>query len=515
MRNINTKKGFSLVELLISLIVISCITAAFAPLITKKFSTGVFGGGNSENNSDTTLSCLKFGTECKNCTETECIECNTGYQLNSVPSSANACKKPDAYMQIENLLVTKYNMGDYTELPIPVGVNVVSTGLDCNPSRSNPCCWQGATTSSCDSANGDYSGCNRTVCDWWAADKICKSLTLGGYSWRLPTNSEMSNWGDYSKNLGNDGLQLCDDISGYSSAQCYNSERCPGSYVYDKCIPNFFWSGEIGNSSYPYNYRLSNGSWRNDIFPQEYAFSVRCVADVCSKFEKNCKSCSETSCTVCKAGYELKNGVCKKIVVMQIGNLLATKFNMGDHPDLPVSVPGVTVVSTNTTCNSSSTNPCCWQGETASPCDSANGDYSGCNRTVCDWWAADIICKSLTLGNYTWRLATTSEMSSWATNSKGLGNNGLQLCDYYSGYSSARCNNVYRCPGSNDYCNPRYVWSGDEYNSSNAYYYYLRSGSWNRNWYDRTSAFSVRCVTDLYGCGYPHPALQNVIPNWI
>ena len=32
------KNGFSLVELLISLIVISCITAAFTPLITKKFA---------------------------------------------------------------------------------------------------------------------------------------------------------------------------------------------------------------------------------------------------------------------------------------------------------------------------------------------------------------------------------------------------------------------------------------------------------------------------------------------
>ena len=42
----NIKKGFSLVELLISLIVISCITAAFTPLITKKFATNIgFGGG--------------------------------------------------------------------------------------------------------------------------------------------------------------------------------------------------------------------------------------------------------------------------------------------------------------------------------------------------------------------------------------------------------------------------------------------------------------------------------------
>ena len=73
----------------------------------------------------------------------------------------------------------------------------------------------------------------------------------------------------------------------------------------------------------------------------------------------------------------------------------------------------------------------------------------------------------------------------------------IGLCDNNSGYSSAQCNNVNRCPGSNNNCNPNNVWSGDEYNSSNAYNYYLNSGSWNRNWNNRTNAFSVRCVTDF------------------
>ena len=44
LKNVKASLGFSLIELLISLIVISCITAAFTPIITKKFSSGVFGG---------------------------------------------------------------------------------------------------------------------------------------------------------------------------------------------------------------------------------------------------------------------------------------------------------------------------------------------------------------------------------------------------------------------------------------------------------------------------------------
>ena len=65
--------GFSLIELLISLIVISCITAAFTPLITKKFSNSVLGGGGSV--SDITTECSAYGENCTLCTSNFCIAC--------------------------------------------------------------------------------------------------------------------------------------------------------------------------------------------------------------------------------------------------------------------------------------------------------------------------------------------------------------------------------------------------------------------------------------------------------
>ena len=74
----------------------------------------------------------------------------------------------------------------------------------------------------------------------------------------------------------------------------------------------------------------------------------------------------------------------------------------------------------------------------------------------------------------------------------------IKLCDNYSGYSSAYCDNSNSCPGSNnDWCNPNNVWSGTVNGSSNAYNYNLNSGSWNQNNNHRTNAFSVRCVTDF------------------
>ena len=608
----NIKRGFSLVELLISLIVISCITAAFTPIITKKFSSGVFGGGGTgdlttdcsdkfgdfctlctsggcidcgiscpDGQYKDTKSCTckdckdKYGEDCEKCnekkcltcpdgeyldsdenckscsdkfsncatcTESECTSCADGYILtnptSSTPCSSFSCSSPD-FIQIGNLCITKRNMGDSTALKIPSGVTVANVNQTCNSNSLNKCCWKGATSGvDCDNnGGGAYSGCNRTVCDWWAADYICKNFTAGGRTWRLATTSEMSNWGTNSIGKGVNGLQLCDYWSGYSSAYCHNSYSCPGS-LNDNCYPYYVWSGTVTGSSRAYNYYLNSGGWSQNNGYRTSARSVRCVAEVtscadkisagcemcdgntclkcasgyilkngkceidcASKFGANCTSCTTSKCTACKSGYELTNATtnpaCEVPAFMQVGNLLVTRFNMGDHTSLPIP-SGVAVANDNQTCEISSSNKCCWQGKTAGNCDNANGGaYSGCRRTVCDWYAADYICKNFTAGGRTWRLATKSEMSNWDTNSIGLGVNGLQLCDNWSGYSSAFCNYSYRCPGLIGVeCYPSDVWSSSV-SGSNSYYYNLNNGSWNQNSYRRTYALSVRCVTEL------------------
>ena len=73
--------------------------------------------------------------------------------------------------------MTKYNIGDKNELPIPSSVKVVAPGTSCTSSGTSMCCWSGGKTAgSCNSANGDYSGCNRTMCDWRAANESCSKL---------------------------------------------------------------------------------------------------------------------------------------------------------------------------------------------------------------------------------------------------------------------------------------------------------------------------------------------------
>ena len=90
------------------------------------------------------------------------------------------------------------------------------------------------------------------------------------------------------------------------------------------------------------------------------------------------------------------------------------------------------------------------------------------------------------------------ELSYLAVNSYGLGNNGLQLCDERSGYSSAYCASSSGCIGGFlSKCNPRQVWSGDKTSSTSANYYYMSKGYWYDNWNTMEYVNSVRCVADL------------------
>ena len=140
-RNDSTKKAFSLAELLITLIIVSCILAAFAPVITKRMANGGVsiggGGGTIEKtivesnvtvdgltddceNSDCTLcianaclicdltcnpplakdylhckcvDCSPFDDHCAQCSQTACKKCINGYKM--VNNHCVACSDLD------------------------------------------------------------------------------------------------------------------------------------------------------------------------------------------------------------------------------------------------------------------------------------------------------------------------------------------------------------------------------------------------------------------------------------
>ena len=152
---------------------------------------------------------------------------------------------------------------------------------------------------------------------------------------------------------------------------------------------------------------------------------------------------------------------------------------------------------------------CCWNsGVTSGGYETSSGTstYSGGERTVCTWHAAVALCENwapegTSRGN--WHLPTTSQLSVWSSNLATLNTNqgadGLQLCDYNSGYGAARCKaHASACVGAyGSYCSPRNVWSRSVYSSSSAYYRYLNSGSFNQNYSYPSYAFSARCLLEF------------------
>ena len=311
------------------------------------------------------------------------------------------------------------------------------------------------------------------------------------------------------------------------------------------------WSGTVNGSSLAYGYRLNNGSWGQGNGYRTDAISVRCVAEVtscadkisagcemcdgntclkcasgyklsngkcvvdCSKFGANCTECTTSACTACASGYELTNSTsnpaCAISPYMQIGNLLITKFNIGDHSSLIIP-SGITTTNANpyyAGC-STETSKCCWQGQTANPCNNNNGGvYSGCSRTVCDWYAAGYICENLNYLGKKWRLPTETELSNLGAYSTGKGAAGLQFCGGISApNTTAMCVYTNSCLGSETgYCDPQSIWS------SNTKYYYPpggytselhsvlcgvdSSGNWECNSGTLKVPRSVRCVTEL------------------
>ena len=479
------KRAFSLIELLISLIVISCITAAFTPIITKKFSSGVFGGGSGGSNgwSD---ECKDISTDCKLCYKDNCIMCS----IESCPSG-----------QYRNLAKCKC-----IDCSIDYGTDCLTCSSDGCLSCKDGKYPNGNTCTNCDTKYPNCATCDETKC------KTCKTNYKLDNGVCVPDCTKFFNENCTSCDeltcktckpnydlVGNDCIANCTKIFGLACTNCTASActTCTSGYAVkngtcqscSSLFSNCSTCTPSACSACSGSYILSNGS------------CTTCSA----KFGSSCTACNSTKCTTCANGYHLSGSTCVADFscsgsdFMQIGSLCVTRKNMGDSSTLPIPT-GVTVANVNQTCNSSSSNKCCWKGATSkTACDNNGGEpYSGCDRTVCDWYAADYICKNFTAGGRTWRLATSSEMSNWATNSVGLGINGLQLCDNWSYYSSAYCDYSSSCPGSNsDWCYPYYVWSGTVNGSSVAYSYYLGRGSWIQNNGYRTNAFSVRCVTEL------------------
>ena len=478
--------------------VIASIIAAFTPLITKKFSSTIFGKGGKVN---LTTDCTdKFNEFCTLCDDKRCIRCTL---------DPNTCAG-DQYKDTASCTCK-----DCKE----------TYGEDCEKCTEKKCltCPDGQyldSDNNCQLCSDKFTNCAICTIDKCA---VCEN--------------------NYILN-GNDCIADCNTLFGPNCTNCTINActACKNGYALkngtcqscSSLFSNCTACSASTCSACKSGYTLKNG---------------KCEID-CSKFGANCTSCTTSACTACKSGFILKNGACTTCSALFGSNctactsdkcmacnsnytlyngncltdceikltkstfctgndfigvcttnnkpLCVTGKNMGNS--ITLSIPsGVSIINADQNCDTE-TQKCCWKGHTASlyNCNNDGGStYSGCERTVCNWDAADYICKNFKAGGKNWRLAKIDEMESWAKYSVGKAK-GLQLCDDSPGYSSAWCDRSNSCLGVSPYnnCYASHVWSGSFY-YSNVYYYELNEQNWEKYAAEKTSAFSVRCVTEL------------------
>jgi len=226
--------------------------------------------------------CSTIDSNCAICANNKCISCKTGYHLDSnskCVSNDNKFSCSDTnFMQIGSLCVTRKNMGDSAILTIPSSVIVAKAQEDYCYSNQNKCCWKGLTASNCTNEGG-YGSCNRTLCDYNAAEEICKNFNYQGLKWRLPAQKEAQTWAYYSVGLNEQGLQLCDYSGGFSSLRCSNNNSCLGSYD-GACRARAVWNNNYDNLN-AYFVQLWGGVIDSNNYSMKTgAFSVRCVAQM-------------------------------------------------------------------------------------------------------------------------------------------------------------------------------------------------------------------------------------------
>lgn len=525
--------GFSLIEILVSLIIISLITAAFVPVITKKLSissmvlNGSISGGGSGNNSggnhtgnNTLPSLIKSQEDCDK------IANSLVFLSQEQNGGKAAC-------------VTKANVGDTyrygPEISSATGVTIVNSGASCGSGDDSKCCWLGnngeSTSNYCeDSGNGDstYSGCKRTVCTWAAAKSVCENWepvegTKG--KWRLPKNEELAAWGRsisaINRNQGFAGLQLCDRYSGYGSVQCMGYKACLGT-TDGMCNPLYVWSGTEASSNQARYYYLQSGNFSADYDSINRAFSARCVLDEDSWKETtgatepkdpdqeipdsnkpfygslptditSQSDCDKLARNLYFISAENNGGVAACV----------TKANVGDTymygPEISVAADVSVVNASNSTNN---IKKACYLGnnveQTSNLCSDNNGGYSGCKRTVCTWEAANAACENWAPTDETkgyWRLPSIDEIQAWDLSkiSDGKGTDGLQFCSRDKTTNSAQCGH-----SSSTGVYPEKVWSISDYENQyrGKYYLYFTNSYGIYYEYGSNGANSARCMID-------------------
>ncbi len=461
--------AFSLIELMISLITISCITAAFAPIITKKMKNSNVSVALSE----ISTKCDKFTSECSLCYSSKCVACsrycndnqykNVGTCLceNCVDRSvgcircdAKECKKCDLGYGLTSdgkcrlCPAGYYSDGTYDCKACPVGQYQNAQGksscIACPAGQ-----YQNAEgkTSCIACPTGQYQN--------EQGKAGCKLCPTGQYQNATGQSSCKSCWaGTYQNQQGKTSCTNCwagswSDANASTCYACSAGWACNGAGTATKCSAGYYapagssgcsacWAGTYSGagasgctSCWAGSYSGAGASTCIGCWAGSYSNAGASGCTACSSTWANCTACTVNGCTACANGY-IPNGSggCKKAGPSQadcdaIGpELLFIPAEKNGGSPVCVTKYNVSRIhyGINTSLNYHKTGEgggdhgrICWEIQTdwyTGPCTTLTA-YSGCNRVVCDKDAAAAICPAMNYGGKTWRLPKLSEMYGW------------------------------------------------------------------------------------------------------
>jgi len=320
--------AFSLVELMISLITISCIAAAFTPVITKKLKKQDVALSIAQT-SEIKSPCPEFGDDCKLCTKAYCVTCEKNCPEGQyMESKTCTCKNCSEHDKIKSDALTKQkcvacdnngctkckNEGSDEGKYYVVEVN----GNSKNDTHKCNTCLNDTMT--------DDGGLTTTkyICDGTTmTDKSkCEAATNSGYvciNGIKKTCSAVFDWKCYTCNTK--GCLSCPE--GYYPD---STMRCNGTCSIEGCT-NCTGACKGGNGAC--NKCNGCGGKRYPIYKSgttTIQSCGRCWIDS-SGNSTNCERCtSATSCTKCNAGYFVNSrGGCSEC---SLANCLTCKKGM-------------------------------------------------------------------------------------------------------------------------------------------------------------------------------------------
>jgi len=212
------QKAFSLIELMISLIVISIVTAAFTPILSKKLKSADLSLSSSvEYNYDEAF-CSSITQNCSVCTGSSCEKCASGYYLDDNGACVE-CGVQNCSRCVDSSTCSECKDGYYYDTTSKKCVQCMTGCKKCDKTQCLAC------VDNCEICTKD-KGCVKCNQGFYWTGTSCQNCSYSQSIWEVDSSLKM-----YRYNMGDE----CGPTIPPSVKICYANEPCTVDTVNGTC----------------------------------------------------------------------------------------------------------------------------------------------------------------------------------------------------------------------------------------------------------------------------------------